>query len=77
MKISNFNNEHVTPLPAKILQEEKKCQLICDFNNFNINLLNTDTDPQSFRLLRYFVFDIFCSLHFKANKVGKKLLNSH
>ena len=73
MKISNFNNEHLTPLLTKILQEEKKCQLMCDFNNFNINLLNTDTDPQSFRLLRYFVFDIFCSLHFKANKVGKKL----
>ena len=70
MKISNFNNEHLTPLLAKILQEEKKCQLMCDFN---INLLNTDTDPQSFRHLRYFVFDIFCSLHFKANKVGKKL----
>ena len=39
MKISDFNNEYLTPLLAKILQE-KKCLLIGDFN---INLLNTDT----------------------------------
>ena len=30
------------PLPAKILQEEKTCLLMGDFN---INLLDTDTDP--------------------------------
>ena len=41
MKISDFNNEYLTPLPAKILQEEKTCLLMGDFN---INLLNTDTD---------------------------------
>ena len=41
MKISNFNNEYLTPLVIKILQEEKTCLLMGDFN---INLLNTDTD---------------------------------
>ena len=59
MKLSDFNNEYLTPLFAKILQEEKTCPLIGDFN---INLLNTNTD-----LVEY-----FCSLHFTANKVGKK-----
>ena len=42
MKISDFNNEYLTPLLAKILQEEKTCLLIGDFN---INLLKTDTNP--------------------------------
>ena len=41
MKISDFNNEYLTPLLAKILQEEKTCLLI---GNFSINLLNTGTD---------------------------------
>ena len=41
MKISNFNNEYLTPLVIKILREEKTCLLMGDFN---INLLNTDTD---------------------------------
>ena len=41
MKISYFNNEYLTPLLAKILQEEKTCLLI---GNCNINLLNTGTD---------------------------------
>ena len=43
MKISNFNNEYLTPLLAKILQEENKCLLMGDFTR---NLLNTDTDPK-------------------------------
>ena len=42
MKISNFNNEYLTLLLSKILQEEKKCLLM---GNFSGNLLNTDTDP--------------------------------
>ena len=41
VKISDFNNEYLTPLLAKILQEEKTCPLMGDFNT---NLLNTDTD---------------------------------
>ena len=41
MKISDFNNEYLTLLLAKILQEEKTCPLMGDFNT---NLLNTDTD---------------------------------
>ena len=41
MKISDFNNEYLTPLLAKILQEEKTCPLMGDFNT---NFLNTDTD---------------------------------
>ena len=41
MKICVFNNEYLTPLLAKILQEEKTCLLMI---NVNINLLNTDTD---------------------------------
>ena len=41
IKISNFNYEYLTPLLAKIFQEEKTCLLMGDFN---INLLNTDTD---------------------------------
>ena len=41
MKISDFNNEYLTSLLAKILQEEKTCPLMGDFNT---NLLNTDTD---------------------------------
>ena len=41
VKISDFNNEYLTPLLAKILQEEKTCLLMGDFN---INLLNTYTD---------------------------------
>ena len=40
MKISDFN-EYLTPLPAKILREEKTYLLMGDFN---INLLNKDTD---------------------------------
>ena len=42
MKISDFNNEYLTALLAKIPQEENTCLLMCDFN---INLLNTDTGP--------------------------------
>ena len=41
MKISGFNNEYLVPLLAKILQEEKACLLIV---NFNINLLNKNAD---------------------------------
>ena len=41
MKICEFNNEYLTPLRAKILQEEKTYVLMDDFN---INLINTDTD---------------------------------
>ena len=41
MNISNFNNEYLTSLLAKILQEEKTSLLMGDFN---INLLNKDTD---------------------------------
>ena len=41
MKISDFNNEYLTPLLAKIHQEETICLLMGDFN---INLLNTDAD---------------------------------
>ena len=41
MKISDFNYEYLTPLLAKILHEEKACLLMGDFN---INLLNTDTN---------------------------------
>ena len=41
MKISDFNNKYLTPLLAKIFQEEKTFLLMGDFN---INLLNTDTD---------------------------------
>ena len=41
MKICDFNNKYLTPLLAKILQEEKTCLLM---GNFSINLLNTDTD---------------------------------
>ena len=41
MKISNFNNEYLTPLLAKDLQEEKTYLLM---GSFNINLLNTGTD---------------------------------
>ena len=32
MKISDFNKEYLTPLLAKILQEEKTCLLVGDFN---------------------------------------------
>ena len=42
IKISNFNNAYLTPLLAKILQEEKTCLLISDFN---IIILNTDIYP--------------------------------
>ena len=41
MKICDFNNEYLTPQLEKILQGEKTCLLMGDFN---INLLNTDTD---------------------------------
>ena len=41
MKISNFNNEYLTPLFAKIFQEEKTCLLM---GNFSIRLWNTDTN---------------------------------
>ena len=41
MKISDLNIEYLTPVLSKILQEEKTCLLMDDFN---INLLNTDTD---------------------------------
>ena len=41
MKINDFDNEYLTPLLAKILQEEKTCLLM---GNFNTNLLNTNTD---------------------------------
>ena len=42
MKIIHFNNEYLTPMLAKILQEENTCLLMGDVN---INLLNTDKDP--------------------------------
>ena len=32
IKISSFNNEYLIPLPAIILQEERTCLLIGDFN---------------------------------------------
>ena len=41
MKICAFNNEYLTPLLTKILQEQKTCLLKGDFN---INLLNTGID---------------------------------
>ena len=41
MKISDFNNEYLTPQLAKILEEEKTCLLMGDFN---ISLLKTDTN---------------------------------
>ena len=42
MKTSDFNNEYLIPLRAKILQEEKTCLLMGDFN---INLLSTGRNP--------------------------------
>ena len=42
MKISDCNNEYLIPLRAKILQEEKTCLLMGDFN---INLLSTGRNP--------------------------------
>ena len=42
MKIGDFNNEYLTPLLAKILETEKTCLLMGDFN---INLLKTDANP--------------------------------
>ena len=41
MKINDFSKDCLTWLLAKILQEEKTCLLMGDFN---INLLNVDTD---------------------------------
>ena len=69
MKISTFNNKHLAPLLSKVLQEERKCLIIGDFN---INFLSMDRN-QRFKILRNFVFEFFCSLHCTANKVGKKL----
>ena len=67
MTIPDFNNEYLTPMHAKILQEEKTCLLM---PGFYINLRHR---PQSFILLRHFVFKFFRSLHFTAKKVGKNL----
>ena len=41
MNINDFHSEYLTPLLAKIIQEEKTCLLMTDFN---INFLNRDTD---------------------------------
>ena len=41
MKISDYNNQYLTPLLAKTLQEEKTWLLMDDFN---MNLLNINTD---------------------------------
>ena len=65
MKICDFNNEYLIPLLAKILQGEKTCLLMGDFN---INLLNTDTDHNVsdfydiLSILFYQLFQFFCSL---------------
>ena len=59
MKIGDFNNEYLIPLLPEI-QEEKTCLLMGDFN---INLLNTDTNSNVSDF-----YDIFL-----RNKVGKKL----
>ena len=68
MKICDFNNEYLTPLLAKILQE-KTCLLMGDFN---INLINTDTNHNVSDFYDILSSDFF-SLHFKANKVDRKL----
>ena len=44
MKICNFNDEYLKPLLAKILQKEKTCLLMGDFN---FNLANTDAADHS------------------------------
>ena len=41
MKISLFNSEYLMPLLTNIQKEEKTCMLMGDFN---INLLNTETN---------------------------------
>ena len=68
MKICDFNNEYLTPLLGKILQE-KTCLLMGDFN---INLINTDTNHNVSDFYDILSSDFF-SLHFKANKVDRKL----
>ena len=53
-----MNNEYLTPLLATILQEEKTCLLM---GNFNINLLNTDTEANAIFYLRIFLLLTFYS----------------
>ena len=41
-KIRGFNNEYLTPLSAKILQEDEACLFM---GNVNVNLLYMDKNP--------------------------------
>ena len=65
MKISNCNNEYLTLLLSKILQEEKKCLLM---GNFSSNLLNTDKDPNVSDF-----YDIFGPNILQPTRLVKKL----
>ena len=71
MKISHFNNKYLIPLFAKILQKEKTCLLMDDFN---INLLNADTDPNvsdSYNIFFSNFFDPYIVQPTRLTKISK------
>ena len=63
MKICDFNNKYLTPLLAKILQEEKTCLLM---GNFSIHLLQTKTT--TFQIFTIFCLQIVLLLTFYSQK---------
>ena len=76
MKICVFNNEYLTPLLAKILQEEKTCLLMI---NVNINLLNTDTDhhvSDFYNILSSIFFAPFILQPTRLTKNSKTLIDN-
>ena len=70
MKISDFNNEYLTPLLEKILQEEKTCLLT---GEFNINLLNTDTDHNVLDFYDILSSNFFTPYILQPSRLAKKL----
>ena len=70
MNISDFNNEYLVPLFAKILQEEKTYLLIVDFN---INPLNKNTDPNVSDFYDILSSNFFAPYVLQPTRLAKKL----
>ena len=65
-----MNNEYLTPLLATILQEEKTCLLM---GNFNINLLNTDTEANVSKFCYILSSNFFAPYILQPTRLAKAL----
>ena len=65
-----MNNEYLTTLLATILQEEKTCLLM---GNFNINLLNTDTEANGSKFCYILSSNFFAPYILQPTRLAKIL----